>query len=167
MIRVLGIDPGSRVTGYGVVDVEGNQTRFVDCGCIDVSRQDFPYRLRGIFDGMSDVLERMRPDAVAIEKVFVQRNVDSALKLGQARGAAICAVLARELTLSEYSPTEIKQAIVGRGRAEKQQVVHMVSLLLGIQKKLREDAADALACALCHVHITQTQNRLMTQQVRR
>jgi crossover junction endodeoxyribonuclease RuvC len=160
MARILGIDPGSRMTGYGVIEVRGRSTVHVASGCVRMVEEGFPERLRTIFEGVSEVVEEYRPDEIAIEKVFVQRNVDSALKLGQARGAAICAVVSRSLPIAEYSPRQIKQALVGRGAAAKEQVQHMVKTLLQLVESPQADAADALACALCHCHTRQTLGRL-------
>ena len=160
MIRILGIDPGSRMTGYGVIEVQGGRTLYIASGCVRMADEDFPQRLRTIFEGVGEVVDKYQPTATAIEKVFVQRNVDSALKLGQARGAAICAVVSRSLPIAEYSPTQIKQALVGRGAAAKEQVKHMVKILLQIDESPQEDAADALACALCHSHTQQTMGRM-------
>ena len=160
MIRILGIDPGSRMTGYGVIEVQGGRTLYIASGCVRMADEDFPQRLRTIFEGVGEVVDKYQPTATAIEKVFVQRNVDSALKLGQARGAAICAVVSRSLPIAEYSPTQIKQALVGRGAAAKEQVKHMVKMLLQIDESPQEDAADALACALCHSHTQQTMGRM-------
>jgi len=160
MTRILGIDPGSRITGYGVIELQGRRTVYLASGCVRVDEETFPERLRGIFDGIGEVVAEYRPSEIAIEKVFVQRNVDSALKLGQARGAAICAVLSRSLPIAEYSPAEIKKALVGRGAADKQQVQHMVKTLLQLIESPQADAADALACALCHSHTRQTMNAM-------
>lgn len=150
MARILGIDPGSRITGFGIIDVQGTAIRHITHGAIRTADGPFPQRLRCIFEQLSQVLEEHQPDAVAIEQVFVSRNVDSALKLGQARGAAICAAVVRDLPVAEYSPTQIKQAVVGAGRAGKEQVQFMVRALLKISSALQPDAADALAVALCH-----------------
>ena len=160
MIRIMGIDPGSRITGYGVIEVQGRRTVHIASGCVRMEDEDFPQRLRTIFEGLGEVLECHRPTEIAIEKVFMQRNADSALKLGQARGAAICAVVSRSLSIAEYSPRQIKQALVGRGAAAKEQVQHMVKTLLQLVESPQEDAADALACALCHSHTRQTMDRL-------
>ena len=160
MTRIMGIDPGSRITGYGVIEVQGRRTVHIVSGCVRMKDDDFPQRLRTIFEGLGEVLERHRPTEIAIEKVFMQRNADSALKLGQARGAAICAVVSRSLPIAEYSPRQIKQALVGRGAAAKEQVQHMVKTLLQLIESPQEDAADALACALCHCHTRQTMDRL-------
>ncbi len=159
-LRVLGIDPGSRVTGFGIVDQEARRSTYVASGCIRVKGEALPQRLRCIFEGIDDIVRRYRPDEVAIEGVFVHRNAGSALKLGQARGAAICAVMQESLPVSEYAPAEIKQAIVGRGRAEKGQVQHMVKVLLNLAVSPQADAADALAVALCHCHSRRLLSRL-------
>ena len=150
MPLVLGIDPGSRVTGYGLIDVQGNRLCFVTCGCIRTGGGPFPSRLKKIFDELSQLVERYQPSQVAIEEVFVGRNAASALKLGQARGAAMAACLRFRLEVSEYSARQVKQAVVGAGAAQKGQVQHMVKALLGISDTLAEDAADALAVAICH-----------------
>lgn len=155
-MRILGIDPGSRVTGFGVIDIERNQLVYVASGCVRADGTSFPLRLKVIFEGVSKIVSQYRPDEMAIEKVFVQRNVDSALKLGQARGAALCAAIVQSLAIFEYSPAEIKQAVVGRGRADKLQVQHMVKILLGLEGTPASDAADALACAVCHYHTNKT-----------
>jgi crossover junction endodeoxyribonuclease RuvC len=160
MTRILGIDPGSRMTGYGVIEIQGRRTVYLASGCVKVDDETFPERLRAIFDGIGAVVAEYQPTEIAIEKVFVQRNVDSALKLGQARGAAICAVMNRALPIAEYSPAEIKKALVGRGAADKLQVQHMVKTLLQLVESPKADAADALACALCHSHIRQTMNAM-------
>lgn len=155
-MRILGIDPGSRVTGYGVIELRGRRAVYLGSGCVRVADDGFPERLRAIFDGIGAVVAEYMPAEIAVEKVFVQRNVDSALKLGQARGAALCAVMSRSLPIAEYSPAEIKKALVGRGAAEKRQVQHMVKTLLQLIESPQADAADALACALCHSHTRQT-----------
>ena len=152
MSLVLGIDPGSRVTGYGVIDVQGNRLSYVDCGCIRSEGGALPARLKKIFDGVSQLVETHQPSQVAIEEVFVGRNAASALKLGQARGAAMVACLQFKLEVSEYSARQVKQAVVGTGAAQKAQVQHMVKALLGISDTLAEDAADALAVAFCHIN---------------
>jgi crossover junction endodeoxyribonuclease RuvC len=159
-LRILGIDPGSRMTGYGVIEIQGRRTVYLASGCVRADDDSFPERLRAIFDGVGAVVAEFQPTEIAIEKVFVQRNVDSALKLGQARGAAICAVVSRSLPVAEYSPAQIKQALVGRGAAAKEQVQHMVRTLLQLTETPQADAADALACALCHSHVQQTMGRL-------
>ncbi|MBI5451360.1 MAG: crossover junction endodeoxyribonuclease RuvC [Gammaproteobacteria bacterium] len=160
MSRILGIDPGSRLTGFGVIERQGQALRYVVSGCIRMTADDHPGRIREIFTGLSQVADEYRPDEVAIEKVFVSRSADSALKLGQARGAALSAVVIRELPVHEYTTTRIKQAIVGRGHGDKQQVQHMVMALLKLPALPQADAADALACALCHAHFGQTLGRM-------
>lgn len=160
MPRILGIDPGSRVTGFGVIDSEGNQSRYVASGCVRVGTDSLAERLRIIFDGIADVLGTHRPDEIAVEQVFVKRNVASALKLGQARGAALVAGVRASLPIYEYTPAQVKQAITGKGNADKGQVQHMVRLLLNLPEAPPEDASDALAIALCHGHTCQTLTRL-------
>ena len=160
MIRILGIDPGSRITGYGVVEYTPRGIRYVASGCIRVKSDDFPERLKQIFDGVSQVIELYQPEQMAIEQVFMHKNADSALKLGQARGAAICATLHRQLPVFEYAARQVKQALVGKGNADKLQVQHMVKILLGIQGDMQIDASDALAIGLCHSHYQETAKRL-------
>ena len=157
MPLILGIDPGSRVTGYGVVAMEKQRSTHVASGCVDVADLPLDGRLRAIFEGITAVIDEHKPDEVAVEKIFMNRNADSALKLGQARGVAIAAAAMRFLPVHEYSANEIKLAVVGRGHATKDQVQHMVkALLVMTHDKLRADAADALAVALCHGHTSQT-----------
>jgi len=151
-MRILGIDPGSRFTGFGVIDTEGTRLSYLASGCIRITDTDLPDRLRTIFDGLTEIVRTHRPDFVAIEKVFMARNADSALKLGQARGAAITAVIQHELPVAEYTALQIKQAVVGNGHAGKEQVQHMVRALLSLNGAPQADAADALACAICHAH---------------
>lgn len=150
--RILGLDPGSRLTGFGVVDCDGAATTYVASGAIATPTGDFPARLQAIFERVRELVLEYRPAEIAIERVFVSRNPDSALKLGQARGAALCGAFSAVTTVYEYSPREIKLAIVGAGGAEKRQVQHMVKALLHVQIRLGADAADALAVALCHAH---------------
>jgi crossover junction endodeoxyribonuclease RuvC len=154
-MRVLGIDPGSRVTGFGVVQVLRNgRLQYIASGCIKAPRGEIAERLKAIYDGVNEIIASFTPTVFAAERVFMARNADSALKLGQARGAAICAGINRGLTVNEYSAREIKRAIVGRGAADKQQVQHMVRALLELDRAPPADAADALACAICHAHYT-------------
>jgi len=155
-LRILGIDPGSRITGFGIIEREGNRVTYVESGCIRAGDGDFAGRLKTIFDGLRDIVSIYVPEQVAIEQVFMHRNPDSALKLGQARGAAICAVMSMGLNISEYTPSEIKQATVGKGNAAKEQVQHMVTAMLKLPGTPQADAADALAVALCHNHTAQT-----------
>jgi crossover junction endodeoxyribonuclease RuvC len=151
-LRILGIDPGSNVTGYGVVELSAGRASHVASGCLRVKGEDLSARLGMIFDGLSRVLDTYQPQEAAVEQVFMARNPDSALKLGQARGAAISAVVTRSVPVSEYSARHIKLAVVGRGNAAKQQVQHMVMALLNLQAAPPADAADALAAALCHAY---------------
>jgi crossover junction endodeoxyribonuclease RuvC len=152
-MRVLGIDPGSRITGYGIVDQNGNKLVHVDNGAIFTDKAaDFPGRLKKIFDGLSEVIAQYRPDEVAIENIFFSTNVQSALKLGQARGAAIVASVHAGLPVAEYSALQVKQAVVGRGKAEKGQVQKMLKALLGLPETAQADASDALAVAVCHIN---------------
>lgn len=162
MTRILGIDPGSQRTGIGIIDIDaaGKGTHVFHTAIKLLDNDTFHLRLKQIFDELSDVLTLWKPDEVAIEKVFMARNPDSALKLGQARGAAICAVVTRGLALTEYAAKEIKQAVVGTGGADKAQIQHMVRMLLGLSGKLQADAADALAIALTHAHTRSTIARL-------
>lgn len=160
MTRIIGIDPGSRATGYGVIDVGGGHSRYVASGCVRTGNGPLAERLGTIFEGLRDVIAHDRPVEMAVERVFMHRNADSALKLGQARGAAICAGITAGLPLAEYSPREIKQAVVGKGSASKDQVQHMVKVLLGLSGSLQADAADALAVALCHCHTQSTLTRI-------
>lgn len=154
VVRILGIDPGSVRTGVGIVEADGTGrcTHLHHEALAVGGGEDFPSRLKAIFDGVSALIERYQPQEVAIERVFLAKNPDSALKLGQARGAAICAVVARGIVVHEYSPMQIKNAVVGRGVAEKTQVQHMVGVLLNLNRKLQADAADALAVAITHAH---------------
>ena len=160
MTHILGIDPGSRITGFGVIKVSNGRISYVTSGCIHIEGDALPERLKNIFANISDIIAAYPLDEMAIEKVFIQRNVDSALKLGQARGAAISAVVIQSIPVFEYSPAQIKQAIVGKGNAAKFQVQHMVKALLNLPKIPQADAADALACALCHSHTRQTLHHL-------
>ncbi|MDE2196281.1 MAG: crossover junction endodeoxyribonuclease RuvC [Gammaproteobacteria bacterium] len=152
MIRILGIDPGSLFTGYGVVEEDGQAWRHVASGCIRTGGKDFPERLRDIFFGIGAVVSEFAPQELAVEKTFVHKNADSALKLGQARAAAFCGTLASQLPLFEYAPREVKLALTGKGSAAKEQVQHMVKILLGLRGQLQVDSADALAVAICHAH---------------
>ena len=164
MIRVLGIDPGSRVTGYGLIETNGVRSRHLGSGCIRTISGDFPQRLGEIFNGVREVLAEWQPQEVAIEQVFVSRNASSALKLGQARGAAITAVVTLETPVFEYTPAAVKQGLVGNGRAEKEQVQHMVRVILGMQGKMSLDESDALAIALCHAHSNATRRQIEAAQ---
>jgi len=151
-MRLLGVDPGSIKTGVGIIDVQGNHIRHVFHSVIRTGKGAFDERLYILFHGLSEVIKQYKPDDAAIEDVFVSKNVGSALKLGQARGALIAACGAHGLRVSPYSPTKVKQSVVGFGRAEKDQVGHMVRMLLHPPEPVPEDAADALAVAICHAH---------------
>lgn len=153
---ILGIDPGLRVTGFGLIESDGRRTEYVASGCIRNVGTELPQRLRVIYEGVQELIERYRPQEAAIENVFMQRNASSALKLGQARGAAICAMVMQGLPVQEYTPMQIKQSVVGTGAAAKEQVRHMVCALLKLRGVPRLDASDALACALSHLHISRT-----------
>lgn len=150
--RILGIDPGSRLTGFGVVDFEDDRALYVASGSVHSTDGTFSDRLRLIFRSIGEIAEQYRPHAVVIESVFVHRNAGSALKLGHARSAALCATFDLNIAVFEYAPREIKQAVVGTGAASKEQVQHMVMSLLNLQGQPLPDAADALAAALCHGH---------------
>lgn len=160
MKRILGIDPGSRITGYGIIDMSSGGAKYVASGSIRVADGYFPERLKQIFAGVSELVEQFRPDQLAIEQVFMHKNADSALKLGQARGAAICAAQLGGLPVFEYAAREVKQALVGKGNAQKAQVQHMVKILLGLSGTLQTDAGDALGICLCHAHHRQTRLRM-------
>lgn len=158
--RILGLDPGSRLTGFGVVDFLHDRAVYIASGSVRSAEGTFAERLRLIFRAVGEIAAEYRPDAVVIESVFVHRNPGSALKLGHARSAALCATFERNLEVFEYAPREIKQAIVGTGAATKVQVQHMVISLLNLQGEPAPDAADALAAALCHGHARRLQTRL-------
>ena len=150
-LRILGLDPGSRRTGFGVIECRGAGYVHIAHGCLNVAAAAAAERLRMIFDGLQALITEHRPGEVAVERVFVNRNVASALKLGQARGAALCAV-PLGLPVFEYAPRAIKLALVGSGAAEKFQVAHMIKTLLGLKERIGPDASDALAVAVCHAH---------------
>ncbi|WP_432453443.1 MULTISPECIES: crossover junction endodeoxyribonuclease RuvC [unclassified Agarivorans] len=156
MSIILGIDPGSRITGYGLVQQVHGKITYLGSGCIRIKAEALPLRLKQIHAGVSEIIEQFTPDEFAIEQVFMAKNADSALKLGQARGAAIVAAVSRDIPVSEYSARQIKQAVVGTGAADKSQVQHMVTQLLSLSASPQADAADALAVALCHCHTRQS-----------
>jgi crossover junction endodeoxyribonuclease RuvC len=149
-VRILGLDPGSQTTGFGVIDWVEGDARYVASGAIRTRGTEFPPRLRQIFEGVIDLMQRYSPQEIAVERVFMHRNADSALKLGQARGAALCAVFGGACEIFEYAPREVKLAVVGQGGAQKEQVQLMVRTLLRLQGELGADAADAIGIALCH-----------------
>jgi crossover junction endodeoxyribonuclease RuvC len=153
-MRVLGIDPGLRRTGFGVIDSDGRRLRYVGSGTIAVPSGPLPQRLGEILFSVREVCQQFKPDAAAIEIVFLNTNPQSTLLLGQARGAALCGLVDQGLSVAEYAALHIKKAVVGTGRASKEQVQHMVQRLLGLSAAPSPDAADALACAICHAHTT-------------
>ncbi|MBF0282363.1 MAG: crossover junction endodeoxyribonuclease RuvC [Zetaproteobacteria bacterium] len=155
MSRILGIDPGSQKTGIGIIDMQGNRLQYIYHTVIRTdSKARFEARLFTLFRETKQLIRTYQPSVVAMEDVFVSKNIASALKLGQARGSLIAACAEAELEIFPYAPTEVKQAIVGTGRAEKSQVQYMVKMLLGKKEVLQEDAADALAVSICHAHHT-------------
>ena len=161
MSIILGIDPGSRITGYGVIrSLAGGRCEYLGSGCIRTSGDVLAPKLKQIYDGLSEVILQFRPDLFAIEQVFMAKNPDSALKLGQARGAAIVAAVNAGLEVAEYSARQVKQSVVGTGAANKEQVQHMVRQLLKLPGNPQGDAADALAVALCHTHTVQSLIRM-------
>ena len=152
-MRILGIDPGSRITGFGVVQVLRNgRIEYIASGCVRVPKGELASRLKTVYDGVAEIIRTYQPTVLAVEKIFMAKNADSALKLGQARGAAILAGANQMLDIAEYTALQIKRAVVGKGHAGKQQVQHMVKALLGLSSSPQADAADALACAICHAH---------------
>ena len=158
--RILGIDPGSRITGFGVLDFDGDRPTYVASGTVRSLDGSFAERLKKIFVAVGEIVQQYQPDIVAIETVFMARNAGSALKLGHARSAALCATFAFDVDVFEYAPREIKQAVVGTGAASKAQVQHMVVALLRLDGVPSSDAADALATALCHGHQHALRSRL-------
>jgi crossover junction endodeoxyribonuclease RuvC len=158
MTIIIGIDPGSRLTGYGVIQWDGNQSRYIDSGCLSVFSYPTSERLQRIYAGIQVIVQKYQPQEAAIEQVFMHQNPGSALKLGQARGAAIVAL---GTEVAEYSARQVKQSVVGYGAAAKSQVQHMVKRLLNISHELQADAADALAIALCHAHTRFCTNKIL------
>jgi crossover junction endodeoxyribonuclease RuvC len=161
-LRILGIDPGLRVTGFGVLDKVGQQLSYVASGCINTPDGELPERLKEILESLGTVIAQHQPQQVAVEKVFVNVNPQSTLMLGQARGAAICAAVLANLPVAEYTALQVKQAVVGNGHADKEQVQQMVQRLLKLSGTPGPDAADALACAICHAHGGQGMGKLAT-----
>ena len=151
-MRILGIDPGLRITGFGVIDKRGNALSYVTSGRVKSGEGDLAARLKVILEGLNAIIAEHAPREVAIEKVFVNVNPQSTLALGQARGTAICAAVLAALPVAEYTALQVKQAVVGKGHAGKEQVQHMVRRLLALPGNPSPDAADALACAICHAH---------------
>ncbi|ACX87877.1 crossover junction endodeoxyribonuclease RuvC [Pectobacterium parmentieri] len=156
MTIIVGIDPGSRVTGYGIIRQQGRQLTYLGSGCIRTVVDDMPTRLKLIYAGVSEIITQFRPDCMAIEQVFMAKNPDSALKLGQARGVAIVAGVNQDLPVFEYAARLVKQTVVGTGAADKKQVQHMVRSLLKLSASPQADAADALAIAITHCHFNQS-----------
>ena len=159
-LRVLGVDPGSRITGFGVVEIQNQNIRYIDCGHINIADQPFALRLHRIYTQLSEVIRSHKPQVMAVEKIFMARNAQSALSLGHARGAAIVAATNEDIEVVEYTALQVKQAIVGNGKADKVQVQHMVRVLLGLRQAPARDAADALACGICHIHAWDNAQRL-------
>lgn len=151
-VRILGIDPGLRVTGFGVIEKNGARLSYIASGCVKSGNADLADRLKTILAGLREIIGEHRPQQVAVEKVFVNVNPASTLALGQARGTAICAAVDAGLPVAEYTALQVKQAVVGNGHAKKEQVQEMVKRLLGLAGAPSADAADALACAICHAH---------------
>lgn len=149
---ILGIDPGSRITGYGVVAEEANKLTYIASGCIRTEYDSIPERIAQIFAGVSQIISQYKPTVASIEEVFMSVNPGAALKLGQARGAAIAAIVKETIPVYEYSAREVKKAMVGTGAADKTQVKHMVKTLLKLSGDPQADAADALAIAICHIN---------------
>jgi crossover junction endodeoxyribonuclease RuvC len=154
-LTILGIDPGSQVTGFGVITARGPALGYVASGCIRTGGGEMAARLKIIFEGAARLVDEYQPDEICIERVFMHRNADSALKLGQARAAALCGTFSRAAPVHEYAAREVKQAVTGSGGAEKTQVAHMVRRLLSLEGPLAADAADALAIAICHAQLRQ------------
>ena len=161
-IRILGIDPGLKVTGFGIIDKAGTRLAYVTSGCVKSGAGELPERIRVILEGLGEVIAAHRPSQSAIERVFVNVNPNSTLMLGQARGAAICAAVLAGLPVAEYTALQVKQAVVGFGKAGKEQVQAMVRRLLALPGEPSPDAADALACAICHAHGGQGMGALST-----
>lgn len=167
-LRILGIDPGLRITGFGVIDKIENKIIYITSGVIKTAsgktenREELPARLKIILDGIFEVIDKYKPAQVAVEKVFVNLNPQSTLLLGQARGAAISAAVIRDLTVAEYTALQVKQSVVGNGHAQKEQVQEMVKRLLQLSAIPSPDSADALACAICHAHAGQGLGKLAT-----
>ncbi|MDB5775942.1 MAG: ruvC [Herbaspirillum sp.] len=155
-MKILGIDPGLRTTGFGVIDKQGHKLSYIASGTIKTPDADLPQRLKTIFTSVAEVIATYAPDCAAIEKVFVNVNPQSTLLLGQARGAAICALVMADLAVAEYTALQIKQAVVGQGKAQKQQVQDMVQRLLSLSGMPGTDAADALGVAICHANSADT-----------
>lgn len=166
MAIIIGIDPGSRMTGYGIIHQTGDKLEYLDAGTIKTETREMPERLKRIFNGVTRITQHHlkygnEPIHTAVEQVFMAENPDSALKLGQARGAAIAALVALDLEVSEYTARQIKQAVCGYGAAGKEQVQEMVCRILKLEVTPQQDAADGLACAICHAHSSHSMNKLL------
>ena len=166
MAIIIGIDPGSRMTGYGILQQTGDKLTYIDSGTIRTDTKEMPERLKRIFNGLTRITQHHlkyadEPIYTAIEQVFMAENPDSALKLGQARGAAIAAMVALDLEVSEYTARQIKQAVCGYGAAAKEQVQEMVCRILSLDVVPQQDAADGLACAICHAHSSHSMNKIL------
>jgi crossover junction endodeoxyribonuclease RuvC len=152
-MRILGIDPGTQIAGYGIIETDGHDVRALDYGVVRTADRPLPERLRVIYEGLQAIITRFQPDVVAVEGAFFGKNVRSALKIGEGRGVALLAAASRGIEVAEYAPAEVKKAVVGSGRAHKAQVQQMVRLILALRDPPSpEDAADALAIAICHFH---------------
>jgi crossover junction endodeoxyribonuclease RuvC len=160
IMKILGIDPGLRTTGFGLIYKRGNKLSYIASGTIKTQEADLPQRLKTILAGVSEIIQTYRPDCAAIEKVFVNVNPQSTLLLGQARGAAICALVNADLAVTEYTALQVKKAVTGHGQAQKQQIQDMVTRLLSLSGTPGKDAADALGVAICHAHSGETLNIL-------
>ena len=161
-LRILGIDPGSRKTGYGLIEHSGNRTRYLASGCIKLNvKETLAERLHQLSSELDKLIEEFQPDCGAVEKIFFAKNAQSALTLGHARGVILLKFSERQLAIHEYQALKVKQTVVGVGRADKNQVQHMVKILLNLQNKLQEDEADALAVAITHAHLWLSQNQLL------
>ncbi len=163
---ILGVDPGSRITGYGVIALTGHSLTYIASGCIKIATLAFPQRLKQIHRDLTEIIQQFQPDSAAIEKIFVHANIDGALKLGHARGAAITTIVQQDIDVAEYSAKQVKQAVVGYGAADKSQIQTMVKTLLNLSAKPQADAADALAVAICHAHMQKTATTLGVSSVR-
>ena len=161
-LRILGIDPGSRKTGYGLIEHSGNRTRYLASGCIKLNvKETLAERLHQLSSELDKLIEEFQPDCGAVEKIFFAKNAQSALTLGHARGVILLKFSERQLVVHEYQALKVKQTVVGVGRADKNQIQHMVKILLNLQNKLQEDEADALAVAITHAHLWLSQNHLI------
>ncbi len=166
MARIIGVDPGSRITGYGIIDSNRQRLDHVANGCVAAKTGTFPERIKFIFQELSDLVGEYRPDSMVLEQVFFARNPQSALKLGHARAAAMLAGANADLPIHEYAARQVKQALTGRGGAKKDQIQHMVRILLGLGESPATDAADALALAICHAHTDATRVRIAATAVK-